>query len=62
MRFKEVAKGDLDGETCKVSEPLNRCYTPPIHNNDNVAWHEVKRSKFKKYFSLLLIMIDFQFL
>ena len=24
--FNEVAEGDLGGETCKVSEPLNSCY------------------------------------
>jgi len=23
--FNEVAEGDLGGETCKVSEPLNSC-------------------------------------
>jgi hypothetical protein len=23
--FREVAEGDLGGETCKVSEPLNSC-------------------------------------
>jgi len=26
--FNEVAEGDLGGETCKVSEPLNSCYVP----------------------------------
>jgi hypothetical protein len=28
--FNEVAGGDLGGETCKVSEPLNSCQFPSI--------------------------------
>jgi len=28
--FNEVAGGDLGGETCKVSEPLNSCYILPL--------------------------------